>query len=279
MNIRDPDFHAGPARTPAQDFGLTEEEGRRFLRIISDSLLIKRHYQLFVWLTGELRQFLPHDVFVSAWGNFAKGRLKIDVISNLPGVRTEQIARCRLHELVESAHALWHESGHQARVLRIGDALKINGCDCRVHAAVRGMKSVLIHGVRDERGGYESLYMAFAAGPQTQGRCKEKLLSLVTAIVPQIDVAFRKVAAYPLLASAEAGNGPKWLDLSAREQQILDWVCLGKKNVDIAAELGISHYTVKNHIQRIFKKIGASNRTQAAAKYNQSVSKFRQLGE
>jgi transcriptional regulator EpsA len=280
VNIRDPNFSAGAVTSAPQCFGLTEDEGRRLLRIISDSVLIERHYQLFLWLTGELRQFLPHDIFVSVWGNFAKGHLKIDVISSLPGVRTEQVSGCQLHEVIESAHGLWQDAGRQARLLRIGEALRINGCNCQVHAALRGMKSVLIHGVRDERGGYESLYLAFATGPQLQGRGKDRFLSLMNAVVPQIDVAFRKVAAYPL---HEGGGGPagagKWLDLSTREQQILDGVCLGKKNVDIADELGISHFTVKNHIQRIFKKIGASNRTQAAAKYNQTVGKYRQPAE
>ena len=35
----------------------------------------------------------------------------------------------------------------------------------------------------------------------------------------------------------------------------------------IAAALDISRHTVKNHLLRIFRKIGVSNRTQAAALY------------
>lgn len=268
VNIRDGNFAAARERARTSlDFGLTEDEGQQFLRIISESLLIKRHYELFLWLTS-LRQFIPHDIFVSVWGDFSKGDLKIDVISSLPGVRTSSISGCQLHEIVESAHQAWAEGGRQARAARMSEAVRINGCDCAVHVALRGMKSVLVHGLADERGGYESLYLAFTSGPQTLGRCKDKFLSLANAIVPQIDVAFRKVAAFPLSPGKDAPS--RWLDLSARERQILDWICVGKKNVDIAAELGISHFTVKNHVQRIFKKIGASNRTQAAAKYNQS---------
>ncbi|HEU4645720.1 MAG TPA: LuxR C-terminal-related transcriptional regulator [Burkholderiales bacterium] len=33
----------------------------------------------------------------------------------------------------------------------------------------------------------------------------------------------------------------------------------------------MSPFTVKNHVQRIFRKIGVSNRTQAAARYGDVV--------
>jgi DNA-binding NarL/FixJ family response regulator len=39
---------------------------------------------------------------------------------------------------------------------------------------------------------------------------------------------------------------------------------LGKKNQEIASELGISENTVKTHLSSLFKKIGAGNRTQAS---------------
>jgi len=44
-------------------------------------------------------------------------------------------------------------------------------------------------------------------------------------------------------------------------------MCRGKTNLEIAAALDISPFTVKNHVQRIFRKIGVTNRTQAAARY------------
>jgi len=50
----------------------------------------------------------------------------------------------------------------------------------------------------------------------------------------------------------------------------------GKTNLDIAAVLDISPFTVKNHVQRIFRKIGVSNRTHAAANYNQASQELRE---
>jgi DNA-binding NarL/FixJ family response regulator len=40
----------------------------------------------------------------------------------------------------------------------------------------------------------------------------------------------------------------------------------GKSNVEIASLLGISALTVKNHVQKILRKVGAANRAQAVAK-------------
>ena len=52
-------------------------------------------------------------------------------------------------------------------------------------------------------------------------------------------------------------------DLSAREAEILRWIALGKTNPEIGSILNISSFTVKNHVQRILKKLDVSNRTQA----------------
>lgn len=57
--------------------------------------------------------------------------------------------------------------------------------------------------------------------------------------------------------------------LSAREEEIIARVAQGRTNLEISRILAISPFTVKNHVQRIIKKIGASNRTEAAVRYLQ----------
>jgi DNA-binding CsgD family transcriptional regulator len=134
-----------------------------------------------------------------------------------------------------------------------------------------------VHGVRDERGGHESLYIALSSGSFTKGRSRDRFVSLVDSLIPQIDVAFRKVAAFPLEdAKPWQVLGRNGFELSEREQEILGWVWQGTSNADIATVLDISPFTVKNHVQRIFRKIGVSNRTQAAARYNQALQELRE---
>ena len=52
--------------------------------------------------------------------------------------------------------------------------------------------------------------------------------------------------------------------LTKRENEILKMIAAGYLNKEIGSELNISERTVKNHVSSLFKKIGVSDRTQAA---------------
>lgn len=54
------------------------------------------------------------------------------------------------------------------------------------------------------------------------------------------------------------------VDLTAREQEVLALLALGKSNAEIAHELFLSVDTIKTHVRRVFTKLGVNNRTQAA---------------
>lgn len=48
--------------------------------------------------------------------------------------------------------------------------------------------------------------------------------------------------------------------LSRREQQLVGLVRLGLTNKEIAARLNLSEFTIKNHVHRIFRKVGVRDR-------------------
>src|SRR5437762_909785 len=52
--------------------------------------------------------------------------------------------------------------------------------------------------------------------------------------------------------------------LTRRELEVLQFLALGHSNRDIARQLFLSEKTVKAHLAAIFRKLGVSNRTQAA---------------
>ena len=52
--------------------------------------------------------------------------------------------------------------------------------------------------------------------------------------------------------------------LTQRERQVLVHVAVGATNEEIADKLCISPHTVKTHVYNICKKVGATNRLQAA---------------
>lgn len=67
---------------------------------------------------------------------------------------------------------------------------------------------------------------------------------------------------YLMELQKEARNKEKLL--SGREIEVLCALAEGLYNKEIASKLQISEKTVKNHVSNIFKKIGVSDRTQAA---------------
>ncbi|MVU81302.1 hypothetical protein GPX89_29180 [Nocardia sp. ET3-3] len=62
-----------------------------------------------------------------------------------------------------------------------------------------------------------------------------------------------------------ADDGDRREKLSRREREIMDHISRGMRNDEIARTLFISQKTVKNHINRLFSKLGASHRGEAIA--------------
>ena len=65
------------------------------------------------------------------------------------------------------------------------------------------------------------------------------------------------------LAAPRAGTDIE-VPLTKRENEVLKQLAFGLTNKEIALALGISYETVKEHVQHILRKIGVSDRTQAA---------------
>ena len=147
-----PAGQAGQARpaneVEAKSFQLTWEESARFFRVVAECGRIRRHYDIYRWLGGEVQHFLPHEILLSAWGDFDTWDVKLDLTSGLPGVRTGQLAHCRIDSLVRQAYARWIGAGRQPVLLKAGDIEAADhGCHCAIHAALKSMRSVLVHGV------------------------------------------------------------------------------------------------------------------------------------
>jgi NarL family two-component system response regulator LiaR len=78
-----------------------------------------------------------------------------------------------------------------------------------------------------------------------------------------------------LVRPAESKSGPGH-DLTSREQEVLAFLVKGLSNAEIAAQLHVSVSAVKYHVSNILSKLGATNRTEAAAlaRRNGLVSNF-----
>ena len=67
-----------------------------------------------------------------------------------------------------------------------------------------------------------------------------------------------------LMAKAYMEKQNDWSHLTEREIEILQMVAKGQSNKDIADELCVSIFTVKNHVSSIIQKLSVEDRTQAA---------------
>lgn len=65
---------------------------------------------------------------------------------------------------------------------------------------------------------------------------------------------------------------PDFDALTAREKEVLLHVSQGYSNADIAVKMEIHINTVKVHVQKICRKIGVQNRTEAASNYSRLLN-------
>jgi DNA-binding NarL/FixJ family response regulator len=70
------------------------------------------------------------------------------------------------------------------------------------------------------------------------------------------------------MRTASVSRDPRPLGLSSREAQIMSLIAEGHSNGEIAARLVLAEKTVKNHVNRIYAKIGADSRAAAITCWN-----------
>jgi two-component system OmpR family response regulator len=78
--------------------------------------------------------------------------------------------------------------------------------------------------------------------------------------------------------SDEAGSGEAAHGLSAREIEVMSLIADGQTNGEIAARLFLAEKTVKNHVRRIYSKLGVGNRPAAIAYWRNGNGRPPKLG-
>ncbi|MDO8834792.1 MAG: response regulator transcription factor [Vicinamibacterales bacterium] len=107
--------------------------------------------------------------------------------------------------------------------------------------------------------GDEDIYRALEAGAQAY-LLKDMLCDEILGAIRAVHAGQRRIPAAVGTRLVERMNG---LDLSEREQHVLELVATGKSNKAIAAALEITEATVKGHMTNILGKLGVTDRTQA----------------
>lgn len=133
----------------------------------------------------------------------------------------------------------------------------------------RGLSDVLVLTSFDED---ELVFAALAAGAVgflLKTADAETLVAAVRTVAAGEGVLDPRVTRRALAAIADGAvageRAGRAVDLTAREQEMLDGILEGLSNAQIGQRSGISVPTVKTHVSNVLSKLGARSRSHAAA--------------
>jgi two-component system nitrate/nitrite response regulator NarL len=119
--------------------------------------------------------------------------------------------------------------------------------------------------------------VALLSGTAPKGVAQEALAIGAIGFLPKTLGAQSLINAIRFMASGEAYmpisvmreeeaavSNPLAKNLSKRELQVLERLCKGKANKEIARDLDLQEVTIKLHVKTLCRKLDARNRTQAA---------------
>ena len=146
---------------------------------------------------------------------------------------------------------------------------RVDGIDAALRIAASAPETVIVMltGARDESTALRGL-RAGAVGHLSKDI---ELEALPRALRSALDgeAAISRTMAMRLVEllrhSGSTGMRPVRSPLTAREWEVLDLVCAGRSNDEIADEFVLSLETVKSHIKSVLRKLGVHSRQEAAA--------------
>jgi transcriptional regulator EpsA len=263
-------------KVPSEDDPGVAQDWGHFSSLVNKILDAKSHADLGALVRDGLQHHIQHDVLIAAWGNFRLGVIHYDLLATDPELHAEGVEAGSMAPSLAMLFQQWMVMGRKPMRVSAGVLAGFwerSGLTESVIAAMKAMGSVVLHGIQDQRGSNDCLY-AFFNRASSVNADDDYVLRI---LVPYLDVAFRQVELPPprVTQSEPAQPSSEFSDLesdqsthlSERESEIMRWVSLGKTNQEIGSILNLSSFTVKNHMQRIFKKLDVFNRAQAVSAY------------
>lgn len=237
----------------------TEEEA--LVRAVESGVQVQRLRHFFVWTRSHLQGLVPHDTLLCI--QFGDD----DAVRHLECLNSQPLEADALDKLcnidnglgVRLAHAC-RAAGELPRTFSAADPAPEDELLRAISHDLRQLNwtAAMVHGSALSLSG--AICFALLTRSEMPSKRHMHVLGL---LAPVLHWAFIQV-----VLSGDATNMRRALTspLSARELEILQWLMRGKANVEIAEVLGLSTLTVKNHLQRIYRKLQVRNRVQAVAR-------------
>jgi len=249
---------------------LTAAQARALVRLVEEAPNVLRRHHFFNWLQTHVHAMVPHAAAACGAYNRQRRGVVYDVFHNVV-LPAEVMALLQADDspFVEALVRVWQEGRCRAFGLRLGPRAEALLQLDVAPLLVAGLEHVAVHGVaRPQRPSeIESMFVFGGSGESDVDRMAARL----ELLLPHLHATWLRVQGMerelgpahraPAVATPEGTRLP----ITAREREILEGVREGKSNVQIGEALGISGLTVKNHVQKILRKLGAHTRAQAVA--------------
>jgi transcriptional regulator EpsA len=226
------------------------------------SLRVHARAHFFSWTQGLLQSLIRHELLICTLCLGKPPAFRADGFSmTTPEPTLFSDLFLRDSAVAPTLLKAWEERRYQPVAVEVSSASPIGGGGFVRELEKLGATQLLVHGVHDAEGRALSLF-TFACRP---GSVTARQAYLAQLLAPSLHAAWvrTQLAKRSEAAGDKAGGGSV---LTVRELDILKWIYLGKSNFEIGAILKISPLTVKNHVQKILRKLNVVNRTQAIGK-------------
>jgi transcriptional regulator EpsA len=236
---------------------LDRQEQEYLLCAIESGVRVASPRQFFLWTQGQVQALLPHQVLVCV--QLGQG----GALARLECVHGTVLAPAAHLALTDPRGGLalriarhCAQGGRLPALADFGAAVGQPLEGFRDETMRMGFDRVLVHGTGPTSAG-GSVFLLFGLPLRPTAR-HAYFLEL---LLPHLHLALGRLPA----SHVPAGGAPA-RRLSAREAEIVGWLRAGKSNDEMGRLLGISALTVKNHLQRIYRTLGVSNRAHALAR-------------
>ena len=236
---------------------LSDEESGHLARILVASNRVTLRHHFFNWVQGPVQSLIPHEILLCG------------VADDNGTLLHERFTACRyfkdehFYRVVHPGSGLIAQLSREwqvARQPRLITALLGEADDWQTRLADLELKNIAFHGM----GWLDGQIKGYVCFSRVRGPLNAQFALYLDILLPHLIVTLARVLANE--ARFHTDGKPSVGIITPREIEVLSWVRDGKTNDEIAAILGLSMLTVKNHLRNAMKKLVVRSRGQAVAK-------------
>lgn len=256
--------HEGESDADGQENSIDPLELEALALLLEHSLKVHTSHHFHCWTQGLLQNLIQHDLLICALRKGDSASFHVDTFSTTasdPSVISNLFSQDT--SLVPHLIKTWEDNRLQPVVFDMDKAPSMADSGLARELQRFDIHHLLVHGTYDTFGRPTSLFI-FAC-PRGSVTSRHRLLAGL--LTPSLHATWVHTQFVRPGTTETAGCRTNAQDLlTSREHEILGWIYRGKSNIEIAMILGISPLTVKNHVQKILRRLDVLNRAQAVGK-------------